>query len=519
MRVFVCFDGDTIGQMVGRARAADDVEEVRRVNQRIDLGNDIWRAWATNSGGSVIEIGGDEGAVEVPADKLDELPSIREQYQGKVEATVSVGVGMKLSEASKALLAAKLKGKDQIVFYTEDCEKVVAEAQQQTEAQKQEQEYGLNKAAPAMNAGAFAGASQPGTPTIDKPVATQGDHSAGEAIHEVTEASDAPGPAETTHAGRDFENQLHDEAWKGEEEDMARDAQSSQNLDQVKAAVAQALMALKQQAPVLEQMKQQAPQAYAAMTQLAQAVIAMAREVAPQQIQKADSLSSGREPMAKALKAPRPETREQLVHYSVEPGLKQVDVSHMGSGAPAAEYRQGRPEVGRAYYYRAGTKPEHIVTQGAKAVYSAQLDPAKHKLYDVGADPEGLRQPSHDKFLAGEGLESPEDTLLDAVKGKGYYGYFNSSSSMPGVVALFHSHPVKQMAKDEMDPALEKAKLPMPGASARHHVVLPVGSQVDNKVKVQHQDGGVSWKQMSAGAIRSMDPAGHPTSSRSPNSK
>jgi hypothetical protein len=71
------------------------------------------------------------------------------------------------------------------------------------------------------------------------------------------------------------------------------------------------------------------------------------------------------------------------------------------------------------------------------------------------------------------------------------------------------------MKKDE----LAKVKLPMPNANAHHDVVLPAGSQVDDKLKVTHQDGHTSWKQMAAGQIRSMDPAGHPTSSRSPNSK
>jgi hypothetical protein len=461
MRVFVAFDGDTIGQMIGRARQADDVEGVRRVNQRIELGNEIWRAWATNSGGSVIEIGGDEGAIEVPADKLDELPAIRAQYAQKVEASVSVGVGMKLSEASKALLAAKLSGKDRITFYTEECDKLIEDAQKHAkdEEGKIADEY-LNKAAPAMNAGAgagFAGATRPSGPTIAAPSPTQGEHSQGQAIHDLVDGESAPAAPEATHAAADFERQLHDEAWKGHEQDIQGDVQSKQNIEQVKGAVAQALVMLKQQAPVLEQLKQGAPQAYAAMMQLAQAVIAITRELTPQQIQKSeDSLSAGGEPMAKALRAPKPSEREELVHYSTTPGLHQVDVEHMGSGAPAAEYRQGKPEVPRAYYYRAGSKPEPIVTQGAKAVYRAQLDVKKQKLYDLGADAEGLRAPSREKFLAGEGLNSPEDTLLDAVKAKGYYGYYNSSSTMPHVVALFHAHPVHELDPVRKDEELGK---------------------------------------------------------------
>ena len=111
-------------------------------------------------------------------------------------------------------------------------------------------------------------------------------------------------------------------------------------------------------------------------------------------------------------KSEKPSKNIDLVHYSVEPGLKQIDVNKMGTGAPAQEYKQGTPSVARAYYYRAGSKPEGLVTQGAKACYLATLNPTKHKLYDLGSDPEGLHPKSKELFLSSEGGESPEDALL-----------------------------------------------------------------------------------------------------------
>jgi hypothetical protein len=660
MNVYVSIDGDGIGALVGRARLNDDVETVRKISTSIDLGNRIWSSWALASGGSVVEMGGDEIALEIPADRIGELPALRDQYSDKVGATVSVGVGMKLSDSSKALLAAKLKGKDQIVFYSEECDALIEKAKEnpQSEAAKIADEY-LNKAAPAMNDGAgagFVGATRPSAPSVVKPVATQGDSNEMDAMNGVLGDENAPAAAERTHAAHDFEKQLHDEAWKGEEEDMAGDSQKQARLDQVKQQVVQALQALKLQAPLLEQVKQASPQAYQAMVGLTQAVVGMARELAPQQpeqtqkseirygqdMAKADKTAktvdqvrsvlsddllkpeyrgskhcmkghcyvasealyhllggkeagwiphtiqheggphwylkhsggrvldptadqfntpvpyekgtgkgfltkvpsartrqviermlgegslkpkqaatidsaplekAGKDPK-KALKAPTAAQREELVHYSVKPGLKTVAVNRMGTGAPSSEYKQGIPEVARAYYYRAGSKPEPLVTQGAKAAYKATLDPS-HRLYDIGADPEGLREPSRQRFLAGEGLNSPDDTFLDTVKSKGYYGYHNSKSALPHVVALFHSHPVQEVKKEEMT----KGGLPMPGASAHHHLNLPSGSLLNGKIKVTHSDGKQSWKQIEAGQIRSMDPAGHPTSSRSPNSK
>jgi hypothetical protein len=420
---------------------------------------------------------------------------------------------MKLSEADKALVAAKLQGGDRIVFFTDEVNAQVEEARQKgskTEEQKIADEY-LNKGAPAMNPGpnaGFSGAHKPAAPSVDAPAGGQGDHEEGKSIHDLLAEDAAPAP-EQTHAAKDFEKQLHDEAWKGEEEDIHADGQKNTNIEQIKGQVVQALQALKQQAPVLEQMKAQAPQAYQAMMGLAQSVIALARELAPAQPEQPQALGKA-EDITKADKS------VELVHYSVKPGLKRIDTKHMGTGAPSSEYKQGLPEVPRAYYYRAGSTPEPLVTQGAKGVYGATLGP-QHRLYDIGKDPEGLRAPAHERFLAGEGLNSPEDTFLADVKARGYHGYHNSASAMPHVVALFHGHPVRPLGKDEE--SMEKAKLPMPSAKPHHEVNLPTGSVVDQKLKVTHNDGTSSWKQMDAGQIRSQDPAGHATSSRSPNSR
>jgi hypothetical protein len=139
--VFVSWDGDSIGQRVGRATLSDDVEEVRKVDQAIQAGNEVWRGWALSHGGSVVEIGGDEGRIQVPADALDELPGVCETYKTAVDATVSVGVGKKLSESAKALLAAKIRGKNRVVLYSKDVEKELAEVKDKPEEKKVAEEY------------------------------------------------------------------------------------------------------------------------------------------------------------------------------------------------------------------------------------------------------------------------------------------------------------------------------------------------------------------------------------------
>lgn len=66
MNVFVSGDGDSIGQLVGRMRLADDIVGVRKISQKIESGNEIFASWAINSGGSVISAGGDEWSIEIP---------------------------------------------------------------------------------------------------------------------------------------------------------------------------------------------------------------------------------------------------------------------------------------------------------------------------------------------------------------------------------------------------------------------------------------------------------------------
>jgi len=152
MKVFVSFDGDHIGRMVGRASLADKPEEVARISQAIDRGNGIWRSWVESHGGKVINIGGDEGRLEVEADHLEELPKIRAQYEGAVGSSVSVGVGTRLSEADKSLMAAKLQGGNRIQLYSQEVNELLEQLQEKPEGEKLYDEYlnpdsaGLQKA-------------------------------------------------------------------------------------------------------------------------------------------------------------------------------------------------------------------------------------------------------------------------------------------------------------------------------------------------------------------------------------
>lgn len=300
MQLYLCWDGDKIGREIGRAAMADDVEGLRRKSAAIDRGNEIWKSWALLCGGSLISMGGDEGRAIVPADKIGDLPKIREQYASAVGATISVGVGKELHEAEKSLIAAKLRGGDKIVFFGEDVEETLRSAETKSEADKQHEAY-LGKALP-MNAGTHAGFAGPSHSTgVSRPTAPKAEaseHSQAEAARAVYMQERPPAP-EMTHAAKDFEQQFHDHAIAHEQQEHVRTAAEVQSAQKLKEQVAGVLKQVQSQLPMLDQLKQAAPQAYKSVVALAQSVIALARALPSEgEVQKSEGEEG--EPLMKA---------------------------------------------------------------------------------------------------------------------------------------------------------------------------------------------------------------------------
>ena len=128
----------------------------------------------------------------------------------------------------------------------------------------------------------------------------------------------------------------------------------------------------------------------------------------------------------------------KLVHYSNTPGLKSINPNFQGTGTKDEMIkRSGKTSVPVSYYYRAGTEEEPMVTQNAKSRYHSTLGP-QHKLYDLSNDHQKL---IHQAISDNGGAWNTEN-ILGKIKDAGYHGFFNSGSSLPNVVALFHSHPV-----------------------------------------------------------------------------
>jgi hypothetical protein len=147
------------------------------------------------------------------------------------------------------------------------------------------------------------------------------------------------------------------------------------------------------------------------------------------------------------LESAGPDTK--LIHYSPTPNLSVIDPFHHGVRRIGAEAKQGKPVHPTSFYYLEDTKPEDVVTGGTQSKYVTRL--GHHKLYDVGTDPENirdhLRTTSADRSV-NPGIFTRED--LDAeIKRRGYHGIYNSTldDTMKNVVAMYHPMAVEKEMK------------------------------------------------------------------------
>ena len=278
--VYISGDGDHIGRQIGRASLADDPEEIRRLSQAIDAGNEVWKAWVLSCGGDAISVGGDEFRLRVGADHLKDLPELRTRYADAVGASVSIGIGTRMSEADKALLAAKLGGGDRIQLYGPEVEEVLAQNQPPSESEKIRDEYLTKAQEPALNppsgGGGITGPSLAPAEAPASPVAEGSEHSENEVLQD--EIQNAPkGPEVHDVLGQVASAQAQqDDADAKSGGDAENQGEAGKDL---KSQVLQILKVIKAKAPELEQLQQQDPELYQGLTDLIRSMIAMARQV------------------------------------------------------------------------------------------------------------------------------------------------------------------------------------------------------------------------------------------------
>jgi len=131
--IYVSIDGDNIGNKVAQAEELDDEKTLAEISARINAGQQVLDQFARKMGGKVIEAGGDEGLIKIPAAAKDYIEELREEYRNVVGATCTVGVGKKISESTKARMLGKLTGKNKVVVFDESTAKELELRLQQNE--------------------------------------------------------------------------------------------------------------------------------------------------------------------------------------------------------------------------------------------------------------------------------------------------------------------------------------------------------------------------------------------------
>jgi len=268
MDLYVAVDGDKIGSRVGRAAHNDDEAGLRRISRAIEHGNEVVADWVRSSGGTVISYGGDEARVRVPAAKVANLPEVQRKYQKAVGATLSVGIGYKLSEGDKALMVAKLRGGNRIVLWTDEAAEEYQRAQEKYKSQGELDKIGDEYLKELPEQKAFT----------DDPIGKSEDER----------------PEDHGDAAKDFHDRLHELAQATHEKEATNTAVDDQTLEMAKQRVVDALKQIKAKAPQLGQLKQTDPDAYNTLMMMTHSVIDMARSLKKHSRERGRASESGK---------------------------------------------------------------------------------------------------------------------------------------------------------------------------------------------------------------------------------
>jgi hypothetical protein len=280
---FLAWDAAKLSNKVDSDVKNGDAESLKRLAQNVQRGVIVIKNWLEGADGELLFAHGDEGWGRVPGHRLEELAEIHSQMQEAWQDNISIGVGLDLSEAKIAMEVASKRGSGRILFYTDELKHEMEEGKEKKLGLLDSLTTGdLQKATPEdapPSPASPQGGDAPAAATPNSPVASASEHSQGE----VADAALANNPPMTGNLA----DQFHGLATQGEQQAtqaqaQAQAAESEDGTEQLKAQIAQILVKVKQQAPVLEQLKQQAPDAYEAVTGVIQAMIAMAHQLMQQ---------------------------------------------------------------------------------------------------------------------------------------------------------------------------------------------------------------------------------------------
>lgn len=274
MDIYVAWTSD-IETRMRLATTGNKPEEVRKLSFSVEKANMVVESWLLTSGGKLIGYEGNIGTATVPADRLGELPELRERYGSAIDGRCFIGIGTELREASQALMVARKRGgKQSIVFYTPD---LAAEADEQSPERSKGEE---NSPGDLSDADALL---------LDQPLG-KGDFgnepSAGEATQvaagamspSAAQPSPLPMAGPSALPGADPSASASPSASPAGAPAPANTGQGDKSA-KLKEAVVSVLKDIRAQTPTFEKLKEENPKAYEAVMELVSAMLDMAKQL------------------------------------------------------------------------------------------------------------------------------------------------------------------------------------------------------------------------------------------------
>ena len=328
----------TANTEVDRATRSNEPEMARRASNGIDTGNMLMQSWVLRSGGEMVVTAGTEGQAKVPAERLDELPDVLEQYEQATDSRVSVGVGFETHEADIALTVAEARGgKPAVVLYNEDVAQEAHEMEQSEESEElgplgPEDEALLEDGAPESDGGV--------QPTLQK---AEGQAKPGEASKIAAGTKDPqaampspPSPISPASAPSSPPGQPPAGV-------PAPAAGQPQDSEQLRQAIVSVLQDVKKNMPAIQQLQQTDPAAFQAVTGLVQAFVAVAQQAfGGQPMAKSEYEEKVREESSEHPSLPR-EDIEQIVEDHERLGKDEHPASAPGPMKPGVRHELREP--------------------------------------------------------------------------------------------------------------------------------------------------------------------------------
>jgi hypothetical protein len=314
--VYLIAAADHLAGAVKHSVQHDQPRKLSQLKQDVERGLRIFESWMEDHGGRVLLFQGDKIFAEIPGENLADLPDLHAQVQDAWGDTITVGVGLDLTEAHKACDNGRKRGGKRIVFYAPEVEQHLndeASASESHDATTPDSDPDELKSM-ALNK---ANTPSPGPPTPNEqqsfsmgaapsPQSAPSPFAAGQA--QPSGADMPPTPSSTNAAAglSPVEAQMRQMASQGEAQGARAENQAAAaddgttGPDQLKQGISRILLKVKEQAQILEQLKEQAPEAYKAILGMVQIVATIGKQLVPPKGEGQDQGQEEGAPIAKA---------------------------------------------------------------------------------------------------------------------------------------------------------------------------------------------------------------------------